>query len=498
MKSYKHFIKTAKRITSLVMAATAFAFLAPVGSYASQPFESYSINYWEEPVAQPYPYLYKETIFCSGQNFSFPQDMFFYEGMLYVADTGNNRIVKMDTAGNVSMIIDRAEDKENDTLLKPEGVFVNTDGHIYVADSGNKRIIEYTNEGKYVRKIERPVTDLIADNTEFKPTKVVVDKAGRIYCVAYGINMGLVEFDKEGNFQGFMGATEVTVGKFAYIWKNYFATDEQKLRMKTIIPTEYSNIFVDKENFIYATINNLTEEEHAKGADAVRRLNPTGTDVLRRLANYPIVGDIHWSDGEYASFTDVASTDYGCYFILDNNMGKVYTYDYDGNSLFVFGRKGVREGNVMNPSALVISDDAGSVYILDSNLGSIIRFDITEYGRNVLDALYLNDKGDSEGSNACWQEVLKKNANSELAYIGLGKTYLSSGDYKTAMKYFKLGNSRKYYSKAFYYRRREVMEKNFAKGMLAVGIILVVVLAIVLTKKIKKWRVKVKCFMENR
>ena len=67
--------------------------------------------------------------------------------------------------------------------------------------------------------------------------------------------------------------------------------------METIIPTEYSNIFMDQENFIYATISNLDEDDFMNGADALRRLNPTGTDVLRRLGNYDIKGDLYTMSG---------------------------------------------------------------------------------------------------------------------------------------------------------------------------------------------------------
>lgn len=462
---------------------------------ASEPFASYYYDSYKEAVATPYPYLYGATITPDETSFSFPKDLFYYDGSLYVADTGNNRILIMDEAGKVIKEITSAK-SSSDLLNKPEGVYVTEEGHIYVADSGNYRIVEYDGNCSFVREIVRPDSTLIADNAEFKPTKVVVDKAGRIYTICYGINMGLVEFDKNGEFKGYMGATEVNVSLFRYIWKNYLATDEQKLRMKTIIPTEYSNIFVDKSNFVYATINNLSEDDHTDFADAIRRLNPTGTDVLRRLGN-EIVGELDWSDNDYSSFADVAATDYGCYFVLDDANGRIFAYDYDGNNLFAFGRKGIREGNVNKPTSLVINDDASFIYVLDSVPGGIIRFDITDYGKNVLDALYLNDRGDSEGSNACWQKVLKANANSELAYIGLGKTYLDEGDYKKAMEYFKLGNSKKYYSKAFYYHRKEVMEEWFSKGMLIIGIVLLLILGFAGFRKFKVWKGKVKCFMEK-
>ena len=485
----KHF-----KLHKLILSSLVLSFLFAIPSYAAEPFESYSYNFWKDAVRQPYPYVYDKTF--DEKDFetklNFPDDMFYYDDCIYVADTGNSRVLKLDLSGKVLMEIDSAKSK-SDSLNEPRGIYVTKKGHLYVADSKNARVVEYDENGEFIREIGRPVTTLIADNVEYKPMKVVVDNDGRIYVIAYGINMGLVEFDRDGNFQGFMGAAEVNVSKFYYIWKNFFSTKEQQERMQTIVPTEYSNIFVDKENFVYATINGLTNTDITAGKDCIRRLNPTGTDVLRRLGP-PIVGDLLFSeDSGWSSFKDVAATDYGCYFVLDDANGKIFTYDYDGNSLFIFGKSGIKEGNVQKPVSIVINDDASRVYVLDGVLGNIVSFKITDYGKLVLNAIYLNDTGDSEGSNACWQEVLKRNSNCEMAYVGLGKTFLSEGDYKKAMEYFKLGNSRKYYSKAFYYYRKEVMEKNFGKIM---AVIILLVLALVAKKgysRIKKWVGEVKC-----
>ena len=464
---------------------------------ADMPYETYSFNYWGEEVQQPHSYLYTNTLSTAqfGTNLRYPQDMCIFEGKIYVADTGNSRILIMDLNGNVEREITSA-DGANDALKEPQGVFLTDAGHLYVADSGNSRVVEYDENMEFLRSIGRPVTNLIDDSQAYTPTKVVVDHADRIYVIAYGINMGLVEFDKDGVFQGFMGATEVTVSMFEYIWKNYFSTEAQQARMATIIPTEYSNIFVDNENFIYATISNLSEEDHRAGADAIRRLNPTGTDVLRRLGNYEIVGDLNSKD--FSSFTDVAATDYGCYFILDSAGGKVFAYDYDGNSLLAFGKRGIKEGNVQRPTAIALGEREEKIYILDNNLGSILVYEITDYGRHLLNALRLNDIGDAEGSNAEWREVLRSNSNNEMAYIGLGKTYLSEGNYKQAMEYFKLGNSRKYYTKAFFYYRKELMEANFGKAMLVLGALIVIIIVVIYVFKFRRWVGEVRCFMSKR
>lgn len=487
------------RGTAFLALAAAAALLQPISAKADVPYETYCYNYYGEDVAQPHVYLYSENLSFSGFEVTLknPQDMFIQGEDIYIADTGNSRIIKTNNKQELLLEISRAGGEE-DKLSKPQGVFVTDEGHIYVADSGNGRLVEYDSNGKFLRQIGRPVTDLIDDSVVYTPQKVVIDKDGRIYVTAYGINMGLLEFNSEGVFQSFMGAAEVTVTPMEYIWKNYFSTAEQRARMATIVPTEYSNIFVDKDNFIYATINNLSVEDMMANADAVRKLNPTGKDILRRLGNYAIIGDLYSSsEGKWSSFIDVAATDYGCYFLLDSANGKVFGYDYDGNSLFAFGRNGYREGNVQNATALGISPDGEKLYILDYQMNSVLCFSLTDYGRHLLSALRLNDLGDSEGSIAEWREVLRLNSNNEFAYSGLGKNYLAEGDYKTAMEYFKNGNNRKYYSKALFYYRKELMEENFGKLAGALAVIILIPLIIKYVKKFRRWVGDVKCYMSK-
>lgn len=478
---------------SITLLALTFALtLLPRGTAraSTMPYDTYSYDWWGEDVKQPHAYLYTESLngVSSGTGLKNPQDMFYKDGLLYIADTDNNRILILTREGEYV-------DEIAEGLSAPRGVFVTPEDHIYVADSGNGRIVEYDENKKPLREIGRPQTDLIDASQNYVPTKVVVDGAGRIYVIAYGINMGLVEFNEFGEFQGFMGATQVTASPFEYMWKNYFSTDAQKQRMETIIPTEYSNIFVDKTNFVYATISNLSDEDHLNGADSIRRLNPTGTDVLRRLGNYSIIGDLYSASDEasWSAFTDVAATDYGCYFILDNAGGKVFCYDYDGNSLFIFGGTGNRSGLTRNPTALALSDDQSVLYILDAQLGSVLVYEVTEYGSNLLGAMEAHYNGNTEESDRLWREVLRENANSEVAYIGMGKISMREGDYEQAMKYFKLGNSRKYYTRAFEFYRKEKMQTNFPRIMGGAIILAVVWLAVVVGKKIKRWAGEAKC-----
>ena len=474
---------------------------APIEVSADMPYDTYSYNYWGEEVMEPHSYLYTRTITEReiGSALRFPSDMYIAPDGIYIADTGNNRIVITDFEGKLINEIKYGA-SQTDPLNGPQGVYVTPEGHVYVADTGNGRVVEYDDALLYVREIGRPVTTLIADSLVYSPTRVVVDGAGRIYVIAYGINMGLVEFNAKGEFQGFMGAAQVSVSAFEYIWKNYFSTEAQQQRMETIVPTEYSNIFVDQEDFIYATINNLSDQDLASGADAIRRLNPTGTDVLRRLGEYPIIGDLETTTFGYdwSSFVDVAATDYGCYFILDETDGKIFAYDNDGISLFVFGRNGNREGNMQKPVSIGLGADERTIYVLDNTLNSILVFELTEYGEHLLNAIRLNNLGNAEESTREWQQVLKYNSNSELAYVGLGKTYMAEGRYKEAMECFELGNNKTYYSKAFAYYRKELMEKYLTKAVISAAILLAAVWIVKKILHFRRWVGEVRCYMENR
>ena len=242
MKNSKNFAK----LLCAFLAAVCLLFPAVTVNADTMPYDTYSYDWWGEDVLQPPAYLYSQELsyLQSGTNLKNPQDLFFRDNVLYVADTDNNRVIALDVTGAMlfEIAVFTSEANAEDTFKQPQGIFVTEEGHLYVADSGNGRIVEFSPQQEFIREIGRPVTELITDAQKYVPTKVVVDDAGRIYVIAYGINMGLVEFDRNGEFQGFMGATQVTVSMFEYIWKNYFSTDAQKQRMETIIPTDRKSV----------------------------------------------------------------------------------------------------------------------------------------------------------------------------------------------------------------------------------------------------------------
>jgi len=472
----------ARRILAIIFI---FILLCPAAAHADDPYSNYNYDFWGTPIPAPAAYVPSRIINGTSLgigSFNKPSDIFTGpDNKLYIADSGNNRIVIINENWGLEKIID-GFDKNGvrDTFKNPQGLFVTPEGEIYIADTENSRIVHLDPDGEFIREIGPPVSDIIPADFKYYPTALAVDKANRIYIVAQGVNQGLIELDSKGEFVGYMGATKVKFNMVDYIWK-LIATDEQREKMVQFVPTEYSNITIDNDGFIYVTTGTIALEDIDRAISTrskddryapVRKLNPTGTDVLRRNGYFPPVGDISFRSRGYAEaghsqLYDVCVEDSGIYSVLDKKKGRVFTYDTDGNLLFVFGGIGNRIGNFWNPVALDIIND--QFVVLDFNMAQITVFDPTDYGRLVKEAVELHLSGKYDESAASWEKVLKYNANCELAYIGIGKAYLRKDDFRNAMKYFKLGNKRDYYSKAYDLYRQEVIGDHF--GLIVGGLV---------------------------
>ena len=104
--------------------------------------------------------------------------------------------------------------------------------------------------------INRPVDQTVDEASDFLPTKLVVDKAGRCFVLARNYNKGFLQYDREGEFIGYMGASEVRFNFTDYIWK-LLSTQKQKSQMAQFVPTEYNNVAMDKDGFYMLQIRFL-------------------------------------------------------------------------------------------------------------------------------------------------------------------------------------------------------------------------------------------------
>lgn len=443
--------------------------------YAAElPYDTYNYNYREDIVMTPAAYVPNGSV--TGQSvgttaFNEPQDLCVAEdGLVYVADTKNNRIVVLDEAMTQTVrIIDSFErEGQTDTFNQPYGVCVSESGYLYVADSMNKRIVMLTCEGEFVRIIENPQSEILEEGFDFIPIKVTVDYADRVYVISRNAFEGILVFENDGSFTGYFGTIEVKITLWEKFWRK-LATKEERSKQQLYIPTEFTGMDVDADGFIYAT--NIDSD----GVQAVRRLNPQGKDVIQKGENENVGGDLRigmYGDYSGASeMTDVVYCGKGIYSLLDRKRGRVFSYDKEGNLLYIFGGLGSQEGTFTTPVAIEVS--GSHIIVLDAYYGAIMKFEATEYGRLINEAVGLRYDGDEKLAIDVWKQVLKLDENNELANTGIGKAYLTAGDNKSAMKYLELGMNRKYYSVAWKRYRNEILTENMSLVMTGAGVLIV-------------------------
>ena len=486
-----------KAILSLCLALVVLLSTEGIVAMADDlPYDTYNYDYREYIHYTPAAYIPEKTI--RGLDLSYngepigafktPQDMCLApNGNIYIADTGNNRIVVLDNAmKNVLHIITTFKNGEKDDSFKsPYGVAVSEKGWVYSADQKNKRVVVLDENDTLMQIIENPQSESLADNYVFNPMKVVVDYADRVYVIAQNMFEGIMVFESDGNFSNFFGTIEVSISLWEKFWRR-IATKEERSNQRLYIPTEFTGIDIDPEGFVYAS--NID----ANGIQGVRRLNPRGEDVIKKGQNQNVGGDlIIAGSGDYSGasqFTDVVYRDNGLYSCLDRKRGRIFTYDHEGNLLYIFGGLGTQEGTFTLPVA--VEDIGGRITVLDATKGEILCFVETEYGRLINEAVGLRYDGDEADAVALWERVLELDENNELANTGIGKAYLTAGDYEKAMYYLELGMAREYYSIAYKRYRNEILSQNIGYVLTGVLVLLAGVLVVKVMKKRKKGAVE--------
>ncbi len=442
------------------------------------PYDTYNYNYREYIVMTPAAYVPSGSV--TGQDlgitsFNEPQDICKApNGEIYVADTKNNRIVVLnrDMTEAVRIIDSFTRDGVEDGFKTPNGVCVSSNNQLYVADTDNKRIVVLTPEGEFVKIIDNPQSEILEEGFDFIPLKVTVDYADRVYCIAKNAFEGILVFENTGDFTGYFGTIEVKITLWEKFWKR-LASKEERSKQQLYIPTEFTGIDIDSDGFVYAS--NID----SAGIQGVRRLNPRGEDVIQKGENENLGGDLQFGVyGDYggaSEFIDVVYRGRGIYSLLDRKRGRIFTYDKEGNLLYIFGGLGTQQGTFTTPIAIEAIDD--QIIVLDAYQNAILVFAETQYGSLINDAVGLRYDGDEAQAIEKWEAVLRLDENNELANTGMGKAYLTAGDNKKAMEYLELGMNRKYYSIAYKRYRNEILTQNM-NVIMTVVIVLIAALII--------------------
>ncbi len=369
------------------------------------------------------------------------------------------------------------------TLKKAEGVFVSSKDVMYIADTGNARVLICDLKGNVSLVIEKPENILGTNLESFLPVRAVADSAGRISIVARNINSGIMQFSKEGVFTGYTGAPAVTVDAFTKFLRKFYS-EEQLASMTTYVPTEYNNIKIDENNFIWGTISSLktdsitaaiTGQDLSGKTTPIKKLNMTGSDVLVRKDAYAPLGDLMFYETP-SKIVDVGLGPNGIYSMLDSTEGRIFSYNSSGIMLYIFGGKGTAKGDVQTPIA--IDYIGNNIVVLDSGLRSLLVYEPTHYGELLISAEGYYNEGDYDNANGAWKEVTTINANFKYPYVGLGNAEYNEGNYEDAMAYYEYADDKDQYSNA-----KERIRKAFVEDIFPIIVIIVITLMLLFVGK---------------
>ena len=409
-------------------------------------------------------YLPQQTVTDIGLNAA--EDMFIDQNnVMYIADTGNTRIVKYDI--NSGTVIEEFTYPEFQT---PKGIYVTLTGEVYVADSKAKAVFVFNQDWELIRKLERPQVPAFGD-TAYEPSKVAADESGNVYIVGEGVYNGVIQMSKDGEFLGFFAVNKANLSLFQKIQTLVF-TREQLSRMLNRNPTTFANVMLDYRGIVYT----ITLGEHQ---DPIKKHKTNGSNMF--------------ADTVYG-FTDISDiwVDDNLLIYASSKRGYVDVYTPEGEWLFEFGSYVSNldvAGLYSSLSALAV-DQNGYIWTIDSVKGYLQSYSPTSYAEKVYEAINLYDGGHYEEALEVWDEVLAMNQMSVVAHDGIGKAYMSKYEFESAMEHFEVAGNHELFSEAFW-ELRNVWLQKYLKYILVVAVVLYI-LTVVIDKVDKEKKVKTK------
>jgi len=368
------------------------------------------------------------------------EDMFVTaDGSIYIADTGNARIVKL-----VDFEVDAVYGA--DLLAGPTGIFVDEMGVMYIADAESDTIVILNPDGSLVTQFGRPDEPLFGLSKEFLPRKIAVDARRNLYIVSEGSVNGIIQMNTDGNFIGYFGANPARMS-LKMILQRLFLTQEQLDQFIKNEAASPSNIAIDAQSMVYTITAGTARFE------SIRKFTVSGKNIFP-----DIFGSI--------SFSDIDVSETGLVLAVDAS-GQIYEYDTSGALLFVFGAKDngdQRLGLLGSPTA--IERDGDYIYVLDKDKNAIVVYQATTFARKVHEGIDLYMDGYYAEASPSFEEVLDYNGSFIMAYQAIADAYFKAGDYRAALTAYRYAEDQTGYSQAFWELRNAVLQEYLASAIL--------------------------------
>jgi predicted membrane-bound mannosyltransferase/DNA-binding beta-propeller fold protein YncE len=306
-------------------------------------------------VADPYEGksvdLIADEILKSEGDFNLPRNLVVAEdGTLYLADTGNHRIIHTTIRGDIletwGSFVDGSTLEGGapaGTFYEPWSIAIGTDGSVFVADTWNHRIQKFTADGEFLMQWGNFGQGESAA-AFWGPRDIAIDSKGWVYVSDTG-NKRIVVFDENGNFITEFGGAGLLAGQF----------------------DEPVGVAVDENGRVYVAD---TWNQRVQVFELDEQSNS-----FYPINEWEIVG---W----YGQ-----SLDNKPYIVVDNN-GHIYVSDPEGYRILEFtsegefiqfwGNYGSGNDSFILPTGLAFDSANDAIWVADSGNNRFMRFPLNQ------------------------------------------------------------------------------------------------------------------------
>ncbi len=257
------------------------------------------------------------------------------DNLLYVADSGNHRIMVFDQSGQFIRSIGKyGLAPQTDVLNEPWDVAVAPDGRVIIADTWNHRIMEYSPDGKYLATRGYQGPNILTDPLAFwGPRGIAVDDKGSVYLADTG-NKRVQVFDAQGKFVQQIGSDGNADGQL----------DEPA---GVAISKTTGNIYV---------------------ADTWNQRISVFSSSGGFVKQWPV--EAWFAQSNERPYIALDNSDN--VYVTDPEALRVIVFDSAGNFLYTFG-----DFNTISLAGGVVMNDQGQLFLSDTAAGTILRYSLS-------------------------------------------------------------------------------------------------------------------------
>ena len=287
-------------------------------------------------------------------------------GNLFIADSGNNRIRKVDTNGFISTVAGGGASfgdggaATNAQLNYPYGVAVDTNGNLFIADTHNSRIRKVDTNGNITTIAGKSSAGFSGDGgmatnaSLYYPESVALDGAGNLFIADY-INSRVRKVDVYGTITTIAG--NGTVNGYPSSHDGGPATNA---------PMNPTGVFVDGYGDVFIADSGIYYSFATRGNNRIRQVDPYGiiTTVAGTFSSVGYTGDgVVATSAALYNPSGVAMDSYGRILIADTGNNRIRRFG-QGPTLVLDKLTAASAGNY----TLVVNSSYGSVTSLVATL----------------------------------------------------------------------------------------------------------------------------------